>query len=108
MISLIIPAVIGYPLYLKTQWNSNSLSPATALGWSLSGELNLQIQFEGSPPDMQIITRMTRTKPTPWVPLGFYQTYLQFLQPEISAQQSINGTLSPYYNNYVCSIRYSA
>lgn len=92
---------LQYPLYFKTQWVSSSLSPQTALGWSLSGEVNLQIQYEGSPPDMQVVTKLTRQQPTPWVNLGYYQTYVQFVQPSLS---TANTT---YYNNYVSTVRYT-
>lgn len=66
-----------YPIYTKTQWESDSLSPSTRAGWKLTGELNIQVKFESSPPDLQVITRLSRTINQPrWVDNGFYQTYV--------------------------------
>ena len=45
-------SALTYPHYDKTEWSSGSLSPDTANGWYMTGEVNIQTRFEGNPPDL--------------------------------------------------------
>lgn len=65
---------IEYPHYTKTLWQSNSMTPRKSQGWKLTGEVNLQLQFESAAPDLQIVTRLQRTtrEQPQWTQNGFY------------------------------------
>lgn len=79
------------------------MSPKTANGWQLRGEVNVQIRYEGSPPDLQIKTYLYKKSAKPiWKEDGFYQSFVQ-LRQELPLSQGL-----PLYHNYVCSVRYTS
>ena len=104
-------SALEYPHYDRTEWSSGSQSPATANGWYMTGEINIQTRFEGNPPDLQVITRIRRDTAQPrWLDYGFYQSYVQFEQSDLTYydnQPEAANADQQQYHNYVCSVRYT-